>query len=81
VAVELTLQPAEAGGQDSLVLSVEDNGKGMDTEAATEGFGLAGMRERVLAVGGEFSIDSAPGKGVQIKASFPINSEFINARL
>jgi signal transduction histidine kinase len=73
VAVELMRREGRVGQQDSLLLNVEDNGKGMDTEAATEGFGLAGMRERVLAVGGKFTIHSPPGKGMRIEISIPLN--------
>lgn len=73
VAVELSRQSGEVGTEDSVLLTIEDNGKGMDTEAATEGFGLAGMRERVLAVGGKFNIHSFPGKGTRIKISIPVN--------
>lgn len=73
VAIELSRQRARGSMPDSLLLCIEDNGKGMDTEMATEGFGLAGMRERVLAVNGEFTNHSLPGKGVKIEISIPIN--------
>ncbi|WP_432472758.1 transporter substrate-binding domain-containing protein [Amphritea sp. HPY] len=72
VAVQLIRHTEETGEQDSLLLSVEDNGKGMDMEATTEGFGLVGMRERVLAAHGEFILNSYVGNGVQIKATFPL---------
>ena len=74
-AVQLIRQPGEAGAQESLLLTVEDNGKGMDTEALTEGFGLAGMRERVLAVGGKFNIHSSPEKGVRIEIWLPVKQQ------
>ena len=66
----------ERTGSD-LMLLITDNGAGFDvksvrgaaTGAAT--LGLRGMEERALAVGGTLTIDSAPGLGTQICASFP----------
>ena len=61
-----------------LELSVSDDGRGFDPEAALErsaggeSLGLLGMRERVSLVSGELSIISAPGAGAVIKASFPL---------
>lgn len=50
-----------------LLCSVADNGKGFDPEnapgVATGHFGLQGVNERIAALGGSFSIQSAPGKG------------------
>lgn len=45
-----------------------DNGKGFDPQAisATSGLGLVGMPERVRMMGGRYTMDSAPGKGVTI---------------
>jgi signal transduction histidine kinase len=64
--------------QDQTVeLIVEDNGSGFDYEkplprnAAGEGFGLAGMRERVDLAGGIFTIQSTPGQGTRICAVWP----------
>ena len=37
----------------------------------SKGFGLASMRDRIAAVGGELEIDSAPGEGTRIRGSFP----------
>jgi len=60
-----------------IVLLIEDNGSGFDVEVALgsrdpgAGMGLAGMKERTTLSGGSFEIDSAPGKGVRIRASFP----------
>jgi hypothetical protein len=38
------------------------------------GFGLQGMRERVLALGGQLEITSQPGNGCKITAKFPSSS-------
>lgn len=78
VAVQLIRQPAEAGRQDSLLLTVEDDGKGMDRKAFTEGFGLTGMRERALAMGGNFNTKSTPGKGLRIEIRLPVNQNGLN---
>lgn len=58
--------------QDSgLSLILQDNGSGFQVEANRSGFGLQGMRERVLALGGELTITSDRGAGCQIAATFP----------
>ena len=46
----------ESDGQ--LRMEVNDDGRGFDPATASEGFGLAGMRERVSLAGGELSITS-----------------------
>ena len=55
-----------------LQLTVEDNGKGFNLEQNTTGFGIQGMRERTLALGGEFKILTASQKGCKIIAKFPL---------
>jgi PAS domain S-box-containing protein len=61
--------------QDWLLLSIEDDGKGMDLKQHRQGFGITGMRERIIGAGGIFKLNSSIGKGLQITASFPINSD------
>lgn len=57
---------------DCLLLRIHDDGKGIDIEKPHEGFGLAGMRERVLAARGEFVLDKSPDGGVLIKIRLPV---------
>ena len=55
--------------------SIDDNGKGFDTEAtfkAPGSWGLRGIRERVSAVGGQLDITSQPGQGTHIKLGIPL---------
>jgi PAS domain S-box-containing protein len=61
------------GGPDQVVLKVSDNGQGFAAapERAVSGLGLAGMRERVLAVAGELDIASAPGRGTTVTVTVP----------
>jgi signal transduction histidine kinase len=59
-------------------LRISDNGAGFDSSRAHEllrqgHFGLAGMRERVTAVGGRWQLDSAPGQGTTITVTVPTN--------
>ena len=60
---------------DELQLEISDDGVGLHlaragnvVHARNGGSGLYNMRERILASGGEFSIDSTPGEGVRISA-------------
>ncbi|MBW4634621.1 MAG: sensor histidine kinase [Iphinoe sp. HA4291-MV1] len=60
-----------------LHLSIEDNGKGFNPTQNTTGFGLQGMRERALALGGQFHLNSQPAKGCRICVSFPLSNLLI----
>jgi PAS domain S-box-containing protein len=59
-------------GLNCLVLRVEDDGAGFDSRQVRAGIGLVGMRERIIAVGGEFLIESNPGLGTKIMARLPL---------
>jgi signal transduction histidine kinase len=65
----ISLQEAEGGVQ----LVIRDDGKGFDTSAPPpEGhFGSVMMRERALVAGGTFNLESEPGRGATIAATFP----------
>jgi signal transduction histidine kinase len=56
-------------------LSVQDDGIGFDMSQNTTGFGIQGMRERTLALGGSFQAMSQPGAGCCITVSFPYTEE------
>jgi two-component system sensor histidine kinase UhpB len=58
-------------GFDEVVVTIVDNGKGMDLLAPRAGLGLVGMRERVAALGGRLKLTSRPGAGLEIAASIP----------
>jgi len=60
----------------SLMLEVQDNGKGIG-DAAMRGpksLGLLGMRERAALLGGDFRITGAPGEGTKVTVSIPLAS-------
>jgi signal transduction histidine kinase len=55
-----------------LSLGVADDGRGFDPDAASDG-GLAGLRDRIRALGGTVTVASAPGRGARITASLPVS--------
>jgi signal transduction histidine kinase len=57
-----------------LHISVADNGKGFDTKVVRDkpGFGLMGMRERVLAFGGHARFDTIIGQGTTVRLAIPL---------
>ena len=63
-----------------VVLSIRDNGKGMETPKHKNsnralnsgGLGLAGMETRAQACGGRLSVLSTPGQGTNIEVTCPI---------
>jgi PAS domain S-box-containing protein len=58
-----------------LQVLVEDNGVGFDPKVVRErrGFGLYGMRERALALGGSVRFESAPGAGTKVRIEIPLD--------
>ncbi len=66
--VDVILRSEDAG----VCLVVRDDGRGMPASGpAGGGAGLEGMRERVIPIGGTVSIDSAPGRGVELRVYVP----------
>jgi signal transduction histidine kinase len=59
---------SEADGE--LLIEVQDDGAGFDPDLANDGFGLAGIRERVGLAGGTLSIDSGE-HGTLLRACLP----------
>jgi signal transduction histidine kinase len=57
---------------DTLLLDVADDGTGFDPGAGTDGYGLAGMRQRLNRVGGTLTVESSPGSGTVLNASVPL---------
>jgi signal transduction histidine kinase len=72
--------------EDNIYLRVEDNGEGFNTDEVMKkkpgkptAWGLLGMAERALLVGGTCNIFSHPGKGTLIEVNVPIIGERENA--
>ena len=67
VAVSLTYDDGR------LLLGVADDGRGFDPDTASNN-GLAGLRDRIRALGGTVTIASRPGIGTRISASLPVDA-------
>jgi signal transduction histidine kinase len=61
---------------DLLTLAVRDNGVGMPPQIANKGSGLLGIRDRISAIGGQFALESSPGKGTLLSMSIPLTAPF-----
>ncbi len=58
----------------TILLSICDDGIGFDPDSVRENhFGLKGIRERALLMGGQAEIDSEPGKGTRIRVELPLS--------
>lgn len=60
-----------------LHLSVRDDGRGLDPGASAKArsFGLLGIRERAIMLGGEARISSQPGAGTTVEVDLPLVHE------
>jgi PAS domain S-box-containing protein len=58
---------------DSIILTVEDDGKGFDSQTSgkTRSFGLLGMQERVHSLNGRFMVNSDKDNGTKIYVALP----------
>ncbi len=57
---------------EAAVLEIDDDGKGFDPSAAHIGDGLANVRNRAEALGGELTIDSSSGDGTTVRIVVPL---------
>lgn len=64
VAVQLSFE-----APDRVYLEITDNGVGAETMDG--GFGLIGMKERILLINGTFNIETAKNMGFSVKVSVP----------
>ncbi|WP_169708736.1 PAS domain-containing sensor histidine kinase [Trinickia terrae] len=70
-ASEVVIGLRQAG--DDCVLEVRDDGRGFDPDAIRRNsFGLAGMKERVMMLGGKITVASSRGAGTVINVRVPV---------
>ncbi len=83
-AAHILLEVAEDVETDLITISIADDGCGMDAETVEKvqspfttsrktrkvGLGIPMFKESCLACGGEFNIESAPGKGTKVWGSY-----------
>jgi PAS domain S-box-containing protein len=55
-----------------ILLTIQDNGQGFDLETVGRGLGLSTMRERAQLSGGSFELETAMGRGTQVRVSWPL---------
>jgi len=55
-----------------LVLEIDDDGRGFDIDLTALGMGLRNLRERVESLGGTLLVQSTPGGGTTVRATFPV---------
>jgi signal transduction histidine kinase len=65
------------GDRTRVTVEVEDTGRGFEWQiemfgSRPGGFGLWSISDRVGDVGGEFTVDTAPGRGARFKLVFPL---------
>jgi NarL family two-component system sensor histidine kinase LiaS len=73
VTIRLQAQPQ------GITLSVQDNGKGLDTHSLQAGYGLIHMRERAEAIGGVLTLHSSAETGTGITVYLPHGSSQFDA--
>ncbi len=71
-SVKLYLGQAEVSGK--LRLVIEDDGQGFEAKAQSNGMGLANIRERVGALGGQLDVRSTAGQGTALGLDIPLTT-------
>lgn len=60
---------------DRISVTVQDDGRGFDTDTVKKGMGLENVNNRVATYNGKMSIYSSPGKGTEINIEFELNGK------
>ena len=69
-ATRIEIEVVEA--ERHVTVTVADDGIGFDPDAAADGFGLLGMRERVTLVDGTLTVESGAGAGTTVRCRLPV---------
>jgi signal transduction histidine kinase len=64
--------------ESTVEVTVADDGRGFEPARGTDGFGLAGMQERVALAGGFLTVASSPGEGTTLSATMPIRRRAVD---
>jgi len=75
IMVDVNCQSPHDGDAGRVRVEIVDNGKGLVEQDKSDGLGIIGMRERVHALGGVFSMTHIVGGGVRIEAVLPLDDE------
>jgi len=70
--IEMSRKRNPGTTQETLRLTIQDDGRGLPARSSHRGVGLLGMRERVVAAGGIYQLSGAKGTGVRIDVALPI---------
>jgi two-component system, NarL family, sensor histidine kinase UhpB len=70
-AAHVDVKLGEAADASSLVLVVNDDGRGIDP-TTPPGFGISGMQERVQALGGSYKVEGGRGGGTCVRIVIPL---------
>jgi two-component system sensor histidine kinase UhpB len=70
-AERVDIELGEADRDALMHLMVRDDGQGIDPDAPP-GFGLIGMQERVQALGGDYRVEGAAGRGTCVRITIPL---------
>ena len=60
-----------SGEPHAVRLDVRDDGAGFDPDRVNGGYGLRGMRNRILQVGGSLLVRARPGAGTSLSVEVP----------
>lgn len=71
IDVSLNREAIDNSAVDFLTLDIKDNGVGFDPNTFSTGFGLVGMRERVITLDGRMNINSSDNQGTEINIRLP----------
>lgn len=75
VMVTIRCVPPKGGKEGVVTATISDNGKGLHVPTMHRGMGIIGMRERVIALGGNFHFTGIPGDGVRIEMALPLDKK------
>ena len=70
-AAHVDVKLGEAADASSLVLVVNDDGRGIDP-TTPPGFGISGMQERVQALGGSYKVEGGRDRGTCVRIVIPL---------
>jgi signal transduction histidine kinase len=70
-AKHIDLELTDGGG--AYAFTLQDDGRGFDPNSTRDAWphGIMGMQQRVRALGGQFSLESAPGRGTKLRVTVP----------